>query len=60
MVFFLEEQSRANWQRAAAQEVRLRRQEEKKLRLAAEEKKYQADLERNEEARNRIVWGRAS
>jgi hypothetical protein len=56
----LEELSRANWERAAAQEVRLRRQEEEKLRLVAEEKKYQADLERNEEARTRVVWGRAS
>jgi hypothetical protein len=55
----LEEQSRANWERAAAQDVRLCRQEEEKFRLAAEEKKYQADLERNEEARTRVVWGRA-
>jgi hypothetical protein len=39
--------------------VRLRRQEEEKLRLAAEEKKYQADLERNEEARTRVIWGHA-
>jgi hypothetical protein len=56
----VEEQSRANWERAAAQEVRLRRQEEEKLCLVAEEKKYQADLERNEEARTRVVWARAS
>jgi hypothetical protein len=55
----LEEQSRANWERVPAQEVRLSRQEEEKFRLAVEEKKYQADLERNEEARTRFVWGRA-
>jgi hypothetical protein len=45
--------------RAAAHEAWLRRWEEDKRRLAVEEKKYEADLERNEEARTHVIWGRA-